>query len=166
MIRWIIPVARLNHGSKAVLLGVGEPRRGCPANMPSGALPGMERIGRIAAAAWSCGANRINASPTLAARLAESLHEMAEEGFDWPLVILVDDAAIASDQTSFLWTVFTRFNPAADIYAVSEMSRHHIAYKLPLVIDARMKPGYPDELFPREDIVQLVDRRWSEYKIG
>ncbi|MCC2686249.1 MAG: hypothetical protein K0R75_3148, partial [Paenibacillaceae bacterium] len=29
--------------------------------------------------------------------------------------------------------------------------------------DARMKPGYPDELFPREDVVKLVTNRWSEY---
>jgi len=26
-----------------------------------------------------------------------------------------------------------------------------------------MKPFYPDELVPREDIVDLVDRRWNEY---
>ena len=76
----------------------------------------------------------------------------------------VDDASgIANDQTKFLWTVFTRFNPASDMYAQSSVNRHHIAYEVPIVIDARMKPGYPDELFPREDIVELVDRRWKEY---
>ncbi|MED4603029.1 4-hydroxybenzoate decarboxylase, partial [Paenibacillus validus] len=78
-------------------------------------------------------------------------------------VVLVDDTAIASGQTPFLWTVFTRFNPAADMYADAELRRHHIGYRVPIVIDARMKPGYPDELFPREDIVELVDSRWNEY---
>lgn len=43
------------------------------------------------------------------------------------------------------------------------VNRHHIADEVPIVIDARMKPGYPDELFPREDSVELVDRRWKEY---
>jgi hypothetical protein len=59
--------------------------------------------------------------------------------------------------------VFTRFNPAADMFAESHIERHHIGYELPIVIDARMKPGYPDELEPREDIVALVDKRWNEY---
>ena len=49
------------------------------------------------------------------------------------------------------------------MYAQSSVNHHHIAYELPIVIDARMKPGYPDELFPREDIVELVDKRWKEY---
>ncbi|MNI88637.1 4-hydroxybenzoate decarboxylase subunit C [compost metagenome] len=67
---------------------------------------------------------------------------------------------------SFLWTVFTRFNPATDIYAEAQLQQHHIGYSLPIVIDARMKPGYPDELFPREDIVELVDRNWKNYFPG
>ncbi|UUZ84023.1 hypothetical protein LJK88_09810 [Paenibacillus sp. P26] len=79
------------------------------------------------------------------------------------MVILADDAGITENQTAFLWTVFTRFNPAADIYAGSRVQAHHIGYEVPIVIDARMKPGYPDELFPREDIVRLVDSRWNEY---
>ncbi|KQX45271.1 UbiD family decarboxylase domain-containing protein [Paenibacillus sp. Root444D2] len=92
--------------------------------------------------------------------LANAASRLAE----WPLVLLVDDASgIANDQTKFLWTVFTRFNPASDMYAQSSVNRHHIVYEVPIVIDARMKPGYPDELFPREDIGELVDRRWKEY---
>jgi hypothetical protein len=37
--------------------------------------------------------------------------------FDWPLLILADDASIAKTSARFLWSVFTRFEPAADIYA-------------------------------------------------
>ena len=33
----------------------------------------------------------------------------------------------------------------------------------PLVIDARMKPGYPEELFCDEDTARRVDERWKEY---
>lgn len=33
----------------------------------------------------------------------------------------------------------------------------------PLVMDERMKPGYPDELFLREDIVKTIDTRWNPY---
>jgi len=78
--------------------------------------------------------------------------------------VLVDDAkAVASSTNAFLWAVFTRFNPATDIYSEASVRQHHLAYSLPIVIDARMKPGYPDELFPREDIVKLVDERWKTY---
>jgi len=31
------------------------------------------------------------------------------------------------------------------------------------VIDARTKPGFPDELIVRDDIKALVDQRWAEY---
>jgi hypothetical protein len=41
--------------------------------------------------------------------------------------------------------------------------RHHLVYTAPIVIDARTKPGFPDELIVREDIKGLVDRRWGEY---
>jgi hypothetical protein len=43
------------------------------------------------------------------------------------------------------------------------VQRHHLVYKSPIVIDARTKPGFPDELIVRDDIAQLVDRRWNEY---
>ncbi|WP_248927813.1 menaquinone biosynthesis decarboxylase [Paenibacillus hamazuiensis] len=151
---------RLNHGSKAVLLGVGEPVRSLPAVYMEGELPG------IRAAAVYCRGCLVVAGaayaddPELPQRLLEQAgHRLTA----WPLVIVADDAAIAQGQTPFLWTVFTRFNPAADIYANAEVRRNRLAYELPIVIDARMKPGYPDELFPREDIVELVDRRWKEY---
>ncbi|SCW30969.1 menaquinone biosynthesis decarboxylase, SCO4490 family [Paenibacillus tianmuensis] len=151
---------RLNHGSKAVLVGVGEPKRELPAVYMGGELPGIS-----AAAVYCRGCLVVSGAsytddPRLANRLAE---EAGDRLAQWPLVIVADETSIAGDQTAFLWTVFTRFNPAADIYARTQVKRHHIGYELPLVIDARMKPGYPDELFPREDIVKLVDSRWSEY---
>ncbi|MCP1307560.1 UbiD family decarboxylase [Paenibacillus tyrfis] len=151
---------RLNHGSKAVLVGVGEPKRELPAVYMGGELPGIS-----AAAVYCRGCLVVSGAsyaddPGLANRLVE---EAGDRLAQWPLVIVADETSIAGDQTAFLWTVFTRFNPAADIYARTQVKRHHIGYELPLVIDARMKPGYPDELFPREDIVKLVDSRWSEY---
>ena len=35
-----------------------------------------------------------------------------------------------------------------------------------VVIDARMKPGYPDELFCDPETASRVDRRWKEYFPG
>jgi UbiD family decarboxylase len=151
---------RLNHGSKAVLMGVGEPVRQLPGEYESGSIPGIQRVKPYCRGCLVVEGASYSKDPQLGARLAEQL---SEQGSDWPLVVLADDVDIADAQTPFLWTTFTRFNPAADLYAASDAGRHHIGYRLPIVIDARMKPGYPDELFPREDIVELVDHRWKEY---
>ncbi|MEJ7618639.1 MAG: hypothetical protein WKF30_17100 [Pyrinomonadaceae bacterium] len=78
--------------------------------------------------------------------------------------MLHDDADCARTAQDVLWATWTRFEPASDIYAAeTSVVRHHLAYKSPLVIDARMKPGYPAELVVRPDIAELVDRRWREY---
>jgi 3-polyprenyl-4-hydroxybenzoate decarboxylase len=83
---------------------------------------------------------------------------------EWPLIVLHDDASVARSSTDFLWATWTRFEPASDIYAArTEVKRHHLVYTAPIVIDARTKPGFPDELIVREDIKNLVDRRWGEY---
>jgi hypothetical protein len=83
----------------------------------------------------------------------------------WPLVVLTDQPArAAASPINFLWTTFTRFEPAADIHAAGRsLVRNHIAYRAPIVIDARLKPGFPAELSCRDDIAQLVTRRWMEY---
>ena len=83
---------------------------------------------------------------------------------EWPLIVLHDNADVAKSSPDFLWATWTRFEPAADIYAAqTEVQRHHLVYKAPIVIDARTKPGFPDELIVRDDIAQRVDQRWSEY---
>jgi 3-polyprenyl-4-hydroxybenzoate decarboxylase len=156
---------RLNHGSKAVLMGIGEPVRSLPrdynASLDTENLrPGIKNVAVYCAGCLVVSGASYTDDPMLAQRI---LDQSADQLAQWPLVILADDVDIAQDQTAFLWTVFTRFNPAADLYASARLNRHHLGYELPIVIDARMKPGYPDELFAREDIIQLVDKRWKEY---
>jgi hypothetical protein len=84
---------------------------------------------------------------------------------DWPLVCLVDDATrAASTPIRFLWNVFTRFEPAADITAQSvRVQRNHLVYGGTIVIDSRMKGTYPDELFCDDDTAKTVNERWLEY---
>lgn len=152
---------RLNHGSKALMLGVGEPVRELPGSYEGGVIPEIEDAAVYCRGCLLISGASYEKEPELAGRIAAASGDKLSA---WPLVVLVDDAsAAASDQTAFLWTVFTRFNPASDIYARTHVQGHHLAYDLPIVIDARMKPGYPDELIPREDIVKLVDQRWSSY---
>ncbi|HYH84579.1 MAG TPA: UbiD family decarboxylase [Pyrinomonadaceae bacterium] len=149
----------VNRGSKAVMLGLGDPVLSLPREF-RGALP----VGVRRAEVFCAGCLVVEGVPYAedveqAARLAR------EEAFaDWPLVVLHDDAGVALSTPDFLWATWTRFEPASDIHAAAEsVRRHHISYTAPLVFDARMKPGYPDELIVRPDIAELVVRRWRAY---
>jgi hypothetical protein len=101
--------------------------------------------------------------PDLCARLAS--HPALE---DWPLIVVTDDARRAAASTmNFLWTTFTRFEPAADLYAArTEVVRHHLVHHNPILLDARVKPGFPEELFCDRGTARRVEQRWGEYFPG
>jgi UbiD family decarboxylase len=151
----------LNLGSKGVLLGLGEPVRELPREFRAAELPaGVSGVRPFCAGCLVVGAPRWQDEPGAAARLA------AHPAFaGWPLVVLSDEPARATASAmNFLWTTFTRFEPAADLVAArTEVRRHHLCYSPPLVIDARMKPPDPAELRCDEGTAALVSRRWAEY---
>jgi UbiD family decarboxylase len=149
----------VNRGSKAILLGLGDAVRDLPREF-KGALP--RDVSRAEVFSGGClvlQGSPYSQDPEQAARLTR------EEAFaHWPLVVLHDDASVAQNVSDFLWATWTRFEPASDIYAAeTSVQRHHLSYHPPIVIDARMKPGYPAELIVRPDIAALVDKRWREY---
>jgi len=150
---------RVNEGSKAILLGLGEAVRDLPRNF-QGVLPNDIKSAEV----FCAGCLVVEGAPyekdrEQAERLA---HHEAFAG--WPLVVLHDDASVAHSVADFLWATWTRFEPAAHIHAAeTKVVRHHLSYRAPIVIDARMKLGYPAELEVRPDIAELVDRRWREY---
>ena len=151
----------VNEGSKGVWLGLGDPVRDLPREFNSAAIPaGVTAVRVFCGGCLIVGAPSYTAEPTAAARLA------GEAVFrDWPLLVIMDEPArAAASSMNFLWTTFTRFEPAADIHAADRrIVRNHIAYRGPVVIDARLKPGFPKELTCREDIAERVTRRWTEY---
>ena len=68
---------------------------------------------------------------------------------------------------TFLWTTFPRFEPAADIHSAGQrVVRNHLAHQAPILIDARLKPGFPDELFCDPETAARVTDRWKEYFPG
>jgi 3-polyprenyl-4-hydroxybenzoate decarboxylase len=82
-------------------------------------------------------------------------------------VVLVDDAALATRTDSrFLWTAFTRFEPAADLHGARRVHRNHLVWEGSVLLDARMKPTYPKELFCDPDTARRVGERWAEYFPG
>lgn len=137
---------KINHGSRGLLIGVGEKVRELS----------VEYQGSLKARPFCPGCLVVEGDmpPLDDPHLAK-----------WPLVILVDsiDETLKDEQT-FLWTVFTRFEPAQDIHAKSQkVHRHHLCYECPILIDARFKSTYPKDLEPDDATDQLVTRRWNEY---
>ncbi|TGE32444.1 UbiD family decarboxylase [Desulfosporosinus sp. Sb-LF] len=154
---------RLNHGSKAIMLGLGTPKRDLPRHIEGATLPGIKGILPFCAGCLLLEAPSYNITPELATEVLKHLQD--ETFWNWPLAILVDDLALALESTGFLWQVFTRFDPTYDIYATTEVHQHRLKYHGPILIDARMKPGYPGEVLPNEATVKLVDQRWQEYGV-
>jgi UbiD family decarboxylase len=151
----------VNMGSKGVLLGLGDPVRELPGEFSAPELPvGVGEVSVFCRGCLVVGGPKYRDEPGAPSRLAG--HPAFAE---WPLVVLTDEPArAAASPINFLWTTFTRFEPAADIYAAAtEVKRHHLSFTSPIVIDARIKPPYPDELFCDPETADLVTRRWTEY---
>jgi len=151
---------KFNKGSKAIMTGLGEPVRDLPKVYDGEKIPGVAKVKAYCGGCLLVSGEDFIADEELPKVIVKEAQDQLAQ---WPLVILVDDVDKINDQTSFLWTVFTRFDPAHDIYAEAEIKHNKIQYQGPIVIDSRMKPQYPDELIPRDDIVKLVDQRWNSY---
>ncbi|MBM4063398.1 MAG: UbiD family decarboxylase [Planctomycetes bacterium] len=150
----------VNRGSKGVLLGLGEARRRLPAAF-AGPLPPPFADARV----FCPGCLVVQGPPFVQdPGAAAALARLPALG-DWPLAVLVDDAArTARSPVNFLWTTFTRFEPAADLHARDvRLVRSQPSHTPPLVIDARMKPSYPAELFCDPGTAARVSARWREY---
>ncbi|MSP54317.1 MAG: UbiD family decarboxylase [Myxococcales bacterium] len=162
----------VNKGSKAVMLGIGPAVRELPRVFKapaSGDPPGApgSRFHDFAHAirdvrVYCPGCLVVEVLPF--ADAPELAGEIADAFDGWPLVVLVDNAKQAtSSDPRFLWTAFTRMEPAADLHGTRSIVKNHLAFSGPVVLDARMKPWYPDELFCDPDTAATVSRRWAEY---
>jgi UbiD family decarboxylase len=151
---------KMNEGSKAILMGLGE-RRFPLQSVPNAELKNPQfRDQRI----YAPGVLVVEGPPWQEHddAISQILDEEAVQLFR--IVCLVDDAAdcVRSDE-SFLWTVFTRFEPAADIHAKqSNTERFHFKLTAPIVIDCRMKPWFPPPLQPLPETVSRVNTLWPK----
>ena len=153
--------AEVNKGSKGVWLGLGDPVRELPRTFSADELPaGVSSVDVFCGGCLVVGLPPAASDPDAPARIAK---HPAFAG--WPLVVLSDDGRRAArSATNFLWTTFTRFEPAADIHSADPRAvRNHVVHTAPVVIDARLRPGFPAELSCREDIAARVTERWKQY---
>ncbi|MDQ3713844.1 MAG: UbiD family decarboxylase [Acidobacteriota bacterium] len=150
---------KINHGSKAMLVGVGEAIRDLKREFNDELPSYLKRAEVFCGGCLVLEGEGYSRSENLAEQIAKS-----GKFDDWQIVVLHDSAEFARSTGKFLWATWTRFNPSTDIYAKEiSVNNNHIVYRAPIVIDARMKPWYPKEVEPRDDIVKLVEERWREY---
>jgi UbiD family decarboxylase len=152
---------RVNEGSKGLWLGLGDPVRALPQEFHVAELPrGVTAVSVFCAGCLVVGGPAREADPDAAARFA------AHPAFaGWMLVVLTDEPLRASrSPINFLWTTFTRFEPAADVHAASSvLLRNQVVRRPPILIDARLKPGFPKELAADPETARRVGARWREY---
>ena len=158
----------LNEGSKVVIAAVGPKRRDLPTELSATAddlrfgdgfddarlaLPGVLVVRGPAYSADATG--RDSTVRRYCERFAptDALNR-------WPLIVVVDDAEFAARSlNNFLWTTFTRSNPAADVYGIDESTiDKHWGCRGSLVIDARRKPHHAPPLIEDARVTQRVNR--------
>jgi UbiD family decarboxylase len=147
----------VNKGSKGVMLGLGAPVRELPLVFRGEVPRGVQHVAVYCPGCLVVEGPRFQDDPAFADALVGAFSE-------WPMVVLVDNAAraVASD-ARFLWTAFTRMEPAADLHGKQSIVRNHLAFSGTIVLDARMKPWYPGELFCDPETAATVSNRWREY---
>ena len=158
----------LNAGSKLVIAAAGRARRGLASALPADlslpdgfdtprvCLPGVLAV---TAPKWNVEAHACDLSPTEFCSAFE--RDASINGF--PLIVLVDDAEFcAASLSNFLWCVFTRSNPANDVYGIASFVEHkHFGCHGSLVIDARLKTHHAPPLECDPAVTSRVDELFA-----
>jgi len=154
----------LNEGSKLVIAAAGPARRTLPAEVPADlrlpvgfSEPRVCLPGILAVSGPRALAGRDASDPAIErfcrpGGISDSVHA-------FPLIVVVDDSQFtARTLNNFLWVVFTRSNPAADVHGVDALTHHkHWGCRGPLVIDARIKPHHAPPLVEDPEVTRQVD---------
>ena len=155
----------LNQGSKVVIAAVGEKRRELPENLPENltlprgfkkplvALPGILLVEGPACKEYRPGED-LNL-------LRFSKKYTADDPINaFPLIVVVDDSLFcAAALNNWLWTCFTRSNPATDSYGIESFSlAKHWGCSGSLIIDARSKPHHAPPLIDDPAIEEQVNQ--------
>ena len=152
----------VNKGSKGVWMGLGDPIR----ELPRVFQPPVPPPADVTDVRVFCGGCLVVGARPFAEDRDAPARIAAHPAFaGWPLIVVSDEPERATrSAVNFLWTTFTRFEPAADIHAATvTLERNHVVFTPPVAIDARMKPWYPAEVSCDPETADLVTGRWREY---
>jgi 4-hydroxy-3-polyprenylbenzoate decarboxylase len=156
----------LNAGSKVILAAAGPAIRTLPVAIdsritvpetlgfrkPRVFLPGILLVEGPTFQKLAAGRDKAVEQFTLAYNRFDAIN-------NFPLVVIVDDVEFsAGNLDNFLWTAFTRSNPASDIYGIESFLRDkHWGCFGALVIDARIKTHHAPPLVEDPAITKRVD---------
>lgn len=144
----------INQGSKVVIAAVGDKKRSlienCTIENAKLIMPGVVALNSESFISYEETEKEIET-------LNLKLQTLNLKGI--MLIILCDNANfVAETLNNFLWTTFTRSNPANDIYGVDSFTEHkHWGCKGSLIIDARKKPHHAPALIKDESVEKRVD---------
>ena len=152
-----------NEGSKLVVAAAGPGIRELPTEVPTSLnLPDGFREPRVCipgvVAVTGPGFSSDGQHDGAAARFCQFFS--SEDPINrFPLIVIVNDSEFtARTLNNFLWSVFTRSNPAADIDGIGSATEHkHWGCSGSLVIDARSKPHHAPPLIEDPEITRRVD---------
>lgn len=161
----------LNEGSKLVIAAAGKPVRSLPTELP-GDLRLPDDIGGGGGDRGFCkprlimpgvlaveGPRFASAGPDTSIDRFCAAYTSEDAINSFPLIVVVDDSDFAAATLgNFLWTTFTRSNPAADVYGIgSFVQNKHWGCRGSLVIDARAKPHHAPPLVEDPAVSRRVD---------
>ncbi len=155
----------LNTGSKIVLAAYGPKLRELNHELPS-LFSNLQGIKNVKMCMPGIVALQMNAFQNYNHAISEMdiLNKQLENSIDElnsiPLIVVCDDADFLSEKfNNFIWTTFTRSNPAKDIYGIDASTNFkHWGCKGPLVIDARSKPHHAPVLEKDPQVEKNIDR--------
>ncbi len=154
-----------NEGSKVVVAAAGPVIRELPTQVPADlqlpdgfsdprvCLPGV-----LAICGPAFSSNFGDRTDRAIAKFCQSFDATASIN-RFPLVVIVDDSQFAAATlNNFLWTVFTRSNPATDMEGIeSSIDQKHWGCRGSLIIDARIKPHHAPPLIEEPSVSAKVD---------
>jgi 4-hydroxy-3-polyprenylbenzoate decarboxylase len=171
-----------NEGSKVVIAAVGPRQRELPVAVDSGwqlpdgfAAPEVCFPGALAIEGPGCTGLAARAGFSADTGFADDTEDAGgtDRALDrfcadlsandpinrFPLIVIVDDSEFtAATMRNFLWVVFTRSDPAADVYGIESFVRQkHWGCRGALVIDARIKPHHAPPLIEDPQVTKKVD---------
>ena len=154
----------INSGSKVIIAANGEVRRELPTKLPADlrlpqgfSTPAIAASGIMIIQGPSCSDN--------SELVQQSMQQFcqfftASDAINqFPLIIISDDSEFAAcNLNNFLWTTFTRSDPAQDIYGIESFTTNkHWGCNGSLLIDARRKPHHAPPLIDDPAIEKKID---------
>ena len=151
----------LNEGSKVVLTACGSKKRDLCTGIHSMLEETISRIAFVNDGILAVSLQMFSSYENAGKEINQLIAQLKSTDISHiGLIVVCDDAPfLAKEWDNFLWTTFTRSDPARDIYGVgSFMENKHWGCMGPLIVDARSKPHHAPVLEENEEILKRIER--------